>query len=53
MNTLKRLPIIRHLRWYWHARKFYRWWYGLGWHLWVFPNPADLEFLDDVWKGKK
>jgi hypothetical protein len=53
MNTLKRLPIIRHLRWYWHTQKFLRWWYGIGSYFWICPNPADLDFLDDIWKGKR
>lgn len=46
---------IRHIRWYWHAYRLYRWvrmWYYLGIGLGV-PNEHDLRVLDDIWRGRR
>jgi len=45
---------LRHLRYWWLRRRVYRWaalWgeYGLGLG---YPNPADLRYLEDVWRGR-
>lgn len=51
---MKRWPIIRHVRYWWLRYRVERWaytWYmggvGLG-----YPNPSDLKWLEDIWKGK-
>ena len=51
---MKRRPVIRHLRYYWHRWRVYRWartWarlgIGLGW-----PNQSDLDHLKAIWEGK-
>lgn len=49
---MKRLPIVRHVRFLWLAWQFDRWWRGVGCHLGAFPNQADFDFLDDVWHGR-
>lgn len=49
---MKRWPIIRHARWlYWHIR-FTTWWNDYGHVLGAFPNPADLEHMEKIWKGE-
>lgn len=50
---MKRWPIIRHARYFWHAYWLSRWVdfharRGLG----FFPQESDLQFLQDVWKGR-
>lgn len=50
--SMKRWPIIRHLRWLYHYYGFYTWWHQVGQHLGAFPSPYDLQFLDDIWEGK-
>lgn len=52
--TLKRLPLIRHLRYFWLRREVHAWaqmcariGLGLG-----HPNPTDLDHLDAVWRGR-
>lgn len=51
---MKRLPLIRHVRFWWHSYRVHRWAYmwgqagiGLGW-----PNQSDLRWLQDIWEGK-
>lgn len=51
---MKRWPIIRHIRFFWFQYRVFRWarmWYeggiGLG-----SPNPSDLYWLEEIWKGK-
>lgn len=48
---MKRLPIIRHIRYYILAWRFWRWWDNVGCHLGVVPNEQDLVYLERVWKG--
>jgi len=48
-----RLPLIRHIRYFWNAYWLSRWvaYYqqlGLG----FFAQESDLQFLQDVWDGK-
>lgn len=49
---MKRWPIIRHARYYWHLYHMRRWW-ALWSHFGYFPNAADIRFLDDIWTGKR
>lgn len=51
---MKRLPIIRHIRYWWASYRVHRWAWswgqagiGMG-----FPNPSDLEHLDRIWRGE-
>jgi hypothetical protein len=46
---------VRHLRYLWHRGRLYRWarecaacGLGLG-----EPNPADLAYLDGIWRGER
>lgn len=50
---MKRLPVIRHIRYLWLRARFTYWWATTGQHLGATPNEADLRFLDDVWEGKQ
>jgi hypothetical protein len=50
---MKRLPIIRHIRYWWLRYQVYRWaWHwgqigiGMG-----YPNEADLRQLERIWRG--
>lgn len=54
MQALSRLPVVRHVRYYWlcwcvrrHARAWAQAGIGLG-----HPHPADLERLHEVWRGR-
>lgn len=29
-----------------------RWWHHIGHYYWICINPADLAYLDRVWKGE-
>ena len=49
---MKRWPLIRHVRWLVLAYAFAAWWAEIGQDLWLAPNASDLQFLDDVWKGR-
>lgn len=51
---LSRLPLIRHIRYFWFKRKVYQWaatWgdYGVGLG---YPHELDLERLDAIWRGE-
>ena len=51
--TIKRWPIIRHLRWLWYSWQLARWmqfWSRAGLTL---PNIHDLEYLNRVWRGEE
>ena len=48
---MKRWPLIRHVRWAWHAWRFSHWWETWGRYLGAVPNPQDLRYLEDVWDG--
>ncbi len=51
---MKRLWGIRHLRWYWHSVRVWRWarqWGRLGIGLGV-PNMRDLDHLEAIWRGE-
>jgi len=48
---MKCWPVIRHIRWFYLAWRFDRYWQNLGRHIGAVPNPSDLAFLDKVWKG--
>lgn len=52
-DNMKRLPIIRHVRYFWYSFWLSCWvaYYqrvGLG----FFAQPSDLKFIQDVWEGK-
>jgi hypothetical protein len=44
---------IRHIRYFWNAFWFWRWWQGFGRHFWLIPNQADLDYLDSIWRGEQ
>lgn len=48
----KRLPIIRHFRYFWHAYWLNRWWRTVGCQFGLFINPYDIEYLKWIWQGK-
>lgn len=54
-GLLCRLPIIRHIRYYYYSfciMKWARFWakhgIGLG-----YPHPQDQKFLEDIWNGER
>lgn len=49
---MRRWPLIRHLRWLWLAWGLARWWHDVGKYYWVDISPADVAYLDAVWKGE-
>jgi hypothetical protein len=52
---MKRLWGIRHVRWLWHAWQLSRWvsnWASVGIGLGR-PNKADVEALDQIWRGER
>lgn len=52
MARLRFLWGIRHLRWLWLRWRWGVWWEQVGRHLGCWPNPADWEYLDAVWRGE-
>ena len=51
---MKRWPIIRHIRYFYGVYQVQRWarmWGGAGIGL-GFPNPADVDYLNKIWKGE-
>jgi hypothetical protein len=53
-RMLSRLWGIRHLRFFWYARRVDRWaemWSRAGIGLGV-PNESDIRWLDDIWRGR-
>ncbi len=50
---MKRWPVIRHIRYFYHARRLNRWWNEIGSHFWLAVNEQDIQFLEDVWDGKQ
>lgn len=49
---MKRLPIIRHIRYFWHVYHFNRhmdMWSHFGYFI---PQQADLDRLDAIWRGE-
>lgn len=49
---MKRWPGIRHVRYFVLRSRFNMWWLSIGHMLGAFPNPRDVQFMDDVWSGK-
>lgn len=50
---MKRLFIIRHIRWFYHSYRIQRWLHycqqnGLG----LFIQDSDYEHLQKIWEGK-
>ena len=48
---MKRLPLIRHLRYFYHSRRMVLWynlWSNYGY---VGPAQSDLDILDAIWRG--
>lgn len=50
---MKRWWGIRHARWLYHSHRFLRWWRSVGQHLGAAPNPADIRYLNAVWRGEE
>jgi hypothetical protein len=53
MNRIKRLPIVRHVRWWIAARRLKKHveaWSCLGC---MGPSQSDLEYLDAIWRGEQ
>lgn len=51
--NIKKLPIIRHVRYFWYSwrvRVHAMQWASIGVGLGI-PNKSDLEHLDDIWRG--
>lgn len=51
---MRRLPVIRHLRYFyllWHINRHYDFWYRLGY----FPVHAERDYavLDQIWRGER
>ena len=44
---------IRHLRYWFYSWCFWRWWDLIGREYWMCPNPNDLEYLQEIWDGKR
>lgn len=52
MKPVKKLWGVRHIRHAYLSAMFWRWWYNMGKYLGAFPNESDLEYLEDVKRGK-
>jgi hypothetical protein len=50
---MKRWRLIRYIRWYLHRRALARWDCAAGRWSWLPQHPADLAYLDAIWKGRK
>lgn len=50
---MKRWWGIRHYRWAVKYTYLAGWWLWYGRHRYLLPNPADLKYLDLVWKGER
>lgn len=50
---MTRLFGIRHIRYYYLSLKFWYWWCGFGRHFWLTPSAQDIQYLDDVWRGRR
>lgn len=50
---MKKLPLIRHIRYLWFSFRFWTWWDMVGKYMGAVPNESDLKFLHDVWYGKR
>lgn len=51
---MKRWPVVRHCRYFWHKRRVERFayaWYQCGIGM-GYPNPSDLHWLQLIWEGK-
>lgn len=51
-TKMKRLPVIRHIRYLYLRWRFTQWWIAVGQHLGAYPNERDLDYLEDVWNGR-
>ena len=49
---ISRLPLIRHVRYYYLAFQYWRWWDRFGRFFGAVPNEADMMYLHKVWKGE-
>ena len=50
---MRRLFGIRHLRYLWHSYHLARWVGLWARHGYVHASAADLQYLGDVWEGKR
>lgn len=49
-----RLPIIRHIRFYWHSWRLHLWvmsWCSVGIGMGI-PNKSDIDHLEKIWRGE-
>lgn len=53
MAIIRRLWGIRHIRWVILSWMYWRWWDEIGHNLGAIPNPADMDYLDAVWRGDR
>lgn len=52
MRHPKKWPIIRHIRYFYWAWKFDRYWQNYK-HVFLVPNDGDMQYLDAIWRGEK
>lgn len=50
---MKRWPIIRHVRYFWHKRRLGALLTRYGVHTYVIVSLEDMLFLADVWSGRR
>lgn len=53
--NIKHWPVIRHVRYFYHAWRLARWvreWASYGIGLGV-PQKSDLDYLDLIWRGQR
>lgn len=52
LEKFKRLPIVRHYRYFMAAAEYSKWWENVGRHLGIVPNQADIDHIDAIWRGE-
>ena len=52
MKYLKTLFIVRHIRYFFLYRDFTRWWRISEGRFSMYPNPDEVKYLNQVWKGE-
>lgn len=52
MSNIKRLYVIRHVRYYYHSVRLAFWFQTKGKYIGSCINQGDIDFLKDVWIGK-
>jgi hypothetical protein len=49
---MKRLPLIRHIRWFWMLWRINYFWMSCGPGRWFPPDVTEAELLDAIWRGE-